>query len=87
VAAAFLDALETLWAALRDGGRAAVLAAWSARADFWGRAVTVRTPAGAVCGVARGLDPDGALLLMLEDGAEAAVVAGDLETAPGELQP
>jgi BirA family transcriptional regulator, biotin operon repressor / biotin---[acetyl-CoA-carboxylase] ligase len=87
VAAAFLDALETLWAGLRDGGGEALLAAWSARADIWGRTVTVRTPAGAVRGVARGLDPGGALVLLLEDGAETAVRAGDLESAPGEARP
>jgi BirA family transcriptional regulator, biotin operon repressor / biotin---[acetyl-CoA-carboxylase] ligase len=84
VAAAFLDALETLWAELRAGGRAALLAAWSARADFWGRAVTVRAPAGTLRGVARGLDPDGALVLGLGDGTQTVVVTGDLEAPPGE---
>jgi BirA family biotin operon repressor/biotin-[acetyl-CoA-carboxylase] ligase len=88
VAAAFLGALEPLWAELREGGRAALLAAWSARADFWGRPVTVRTPAGPVRGVARTLDPDGALVLEHEGGAATVVLAGDLETVPGEeVQP
>jgi BirA family biotin operon repressor/biotin-[acetyl-CoA-carboxylase] ligase len=86
VAAAFLDALEALWTELQEGSRAALLAAWSARADFWGRAVTVRTPGGEVRGVARALDPDGALVLVLEDGAETAVLAGDLEAVPGEAR-
>ena len=87
VAAAFLDALETLWTELREGGRAALLDAWSARADFWGRTVTVRAPAGVLRGVARGLDPDGALALVLEDGTETVVLAGDLETGPAEGRP
>ena len=87
VAAAFLDALEPLWTGLQEGGRAELLAAWSARADFWGRVVTVRTPAGVVCGVARSLDPDGALVLVLEDGTETVVLAGDLEAAPEEARP
>jgi BirA family biotin operon repressor/biotin-[acetyl-CoA-carboxylase] ligase len=86
VAAAFLDALEILWTELQEGGRAALLAAWSERADFWGRTVTVRAPAGVVRGVARALDPDGALVLVLEGGAETRVLAGDLEAAPGEVR-
>jgi BirA family biotin operon repressor/biotin-[acetyl-CoA-carboxylase] ligase len=87
VAAAFLDALEVHWIGLQAGGRTELLAAWSARADFWGRTVTVRAPAGVLCGVARALDPAGALVLVLEDGTETAVVAGDLETAPKEARP
>jgi BirA family biotin operon repressor/biotin-[acetyl-CoA-carboxylase] ligase len=87
VAAAFLGALETLWTELQGGGRTALLAAWSARADFWGSTVTVRAPAGALRGVARALDPDGALVLVLEDGTETVALAGDLEAAPREAQP
>ena len=87
VAAAFLDALETLWMELQAGGRAALLAAWSARADFWGRTVTVRAPAGVLRGVARALDPGGALVLVLEDGTETAALAGDLEAPPEEARP
>lgn len=87
VAAAFLDALEILWSGLQAGGRAELLAAWSARADFWGRTVTVRAPAGELRGVARALDPDGALVLVLEDGTETLVLAGDLETTPAGARP
>lgn len=86
VAAAFLGALEALWTELQAGSRAALLEAWSRRADFWGRPVAVRTPAGEVRGVARALDPDGALVLVLEGGAETTVRAGDLEAAPGEAR-
>jgi BirA family biotin operon repressor/biotin-[acetyl-CoA-carboxylase] ligase len=87
VAAAFLDALELRWTELKDGGRAELLAAWSARADFWGRMVTVRAPAGVVRGVARALDSDGALVLVLEDGTETVVLAGDLEASSVEARP
>lgn len=83
VAAAFLGALEPLWEALRADGGGALLAEWSARGDCWGRPVTVRTPAGVVRGVARGLEPDGALRLESEDGAVVVVRAGDLETGEG----
>jgi BirA family biotin operon repressor/biotin-[acetyl-CoA-carboxylase] ligase len=86
VAAAFLDALEALWTELQAGSRATLLEAWSARADFWGRAVAVSTPAGEVRGMARALDPDGALVLVLEGGAETTVRAGDLDPAPGEAR-
>ena len=84
VAAEFLNALEPLWETLEDGGREPVIEAWRRRAEFWGRPVTVRTPAGALSGIARGLEPDGALVLALEAGGEVAVHAGDLEIgAPG----
>jgi BirA family biotin operon repressor/biotin-[acetyl-CoA-carboxylase] ligase len=86
VAAAFLDALEALWSELQAGTTAPLLEAWSARADFWGRPVTVRTPAGELRGVARALAPDGALVLVGEDGAETLVRAGDLDPAPGEVR-
>jgi BirA family biotin operon repressor/biotin-[acetyl-CoA-carboxylase] ligase len=87
VAAAFLDALENLWMGLQAGDHAALLAAWATRTDFWGRTVTVRAPTGMVRGVARALDPNGALVLVLEDGTETVVLAGDLEVAPGEARP
>jgi BirA family biotin operon repressor/biotin-[acetyl-CoA-carboxylase] ligase len=84
VAAAFLSELERLRLALRSGGRADVLAAWSARARFWGRPVVVRTPAGEVRGTARALDADGALVLAGPGGVALAVRAGDLLTAGEE---
>ncbi len=81
VAAAFLNALEPLWTEHAEGGPEHVLEAWSRRAEFWGRPVTVRTPSGPVTGVARALDPEGGLVLTLESGVEATVLAGDLEVA------
>jgi BirA family biotin operon repressor/biotin-[acetyl-CoA-carboxylase] ligase len=84
VAAAFLDAFERLWTELQEGSSARVLDGWRARAAFWGRPVAVRAPGGELRGVARSLDPDGALVLALADGTERTVLAGDLDLAPGE---
>lgn len=81
LAARVLTEFEPLWTELQEGDRAAVLAAWSERAAFWGETVTVRAPAGPVTGVAQRLDPDGSLVLRLESGAETTVLAGDLEPA------
>jgi len=81
VAAAFLGALEPLWVELQGQSRAPLLAAWTRRASFWGATVTVRTSAGPVTGIARGLSPDGGLVLGLADGTETVVLAGDLEVA------
>ncbi len=80
VAAEFLNALEPLWTELAEGDPGVVLEAWKERASFWGRSVRVRTPAGDVTGVARGLDPGGGLVIEC-DGATVTVLAGDLEFA------
>jgi BirA family biotin operon repressor/biotin-[acetyl-CoA-carboxylase] ligase len=79
VAAAFLNALETLWTEHQEGGRAGVLAAWKQRASFWGEAVTVHTPSGRLDGVAQDLDEDGGLVLRLADGGRVVALAGDVE--------
>lgn len=79
-AAQILSALEPLWNEAQEGDRAAVLAAWSTRAAFWGETVTVRTPTGPVTGVALRLDDDGALVLRSPSGVETKLFAGDLET-------
>jgi BirA family transcriptional regulator, biotin operon repressor / biotin---[acetyl-CoA-carboxylase] ligase len=84
VAAAFLNALEPLWTAHAEGGREQVLDRWRARADFWGRPVTVRTPTGAVSGTARALDADGGLVVKLAGGGETTVLAGDLDVVEAE---
>jgi BirA family biotin operon repressor/biotin-[acetyl-CoA-carboxylase] ligase len=84
VASGFLNALEPLWVEHQEGGRAAVLEAWRRRAGYWGRVVTVRTPAGPVSGIARDLSPEGGLVLRLESGREVVALAGDLEASPGE---
>ncbi|NOT34466.1 MAG: biotin--[acetyl-CoA-carboxylase] ligase [Candidatus Eisenbacteria bacterium] len=79
VAAGFLNALEPLWYELQEGSREAVLEAWRARAGFWGQPVVVRTAGGELSGIARDLNPEGALVLRLESGIEIPVFAGDLE--------
>lgn len=79
VAAALLNRLEPLWDEHAEGGRGAVLERWRARADFWGRTVTVRTPSGPVSGVARRLDEQGGLVILLPGGAETTMLAGDLD--------
>lgn len=79
VAARFLNAFEPLWAEHQEGEGRGVLAAWKERAGFWGRGVTVRAPDGLLSGVARDLDPDGALVLELAGGRNVTVTAGDLE--------
>ncbi|HET7226104.1 MAG TPA: biotin--[acetyl-CoA-carboxylase] ligase [Candidatus Eisenbacteria bacterium] len=86
VAAQFCNALEPLWAEHEEGGRAQVLAAWTARAAFWGAPVVVTTPAGAVHGVARGLTPEGGLTLELAGGREQVVLAGDVEWPAGRAR-
>lgn len=82
VAAAFLNVLEPHWTAHQEGGREATLAAWRARATFWGREVRVTTPAGPMTGVARTLDDDGGLVIERADGTRATIVAGDVEVVP-----
>jgi BirA family biotin operon repressor/biotin-[acetyl-CoA-carboxylase] ligase len=81
VAAEVLNELEPLWRALEEGGEASILAAWRARAAFWGQPVTVRTPSGPLQGIARDLDASGGLILRLEGGREVTALAGDLEVA------
>ena len=79
VAAAFLNALEPLWAEFQEGDRRVVLDAWKARAIFWGRKLRVHGAGGEFEGVARDLDRDGALILEREGGERVTVHAGDVE--------
>jgi BirA family biotin operon repressor/biotin-[acetyl-CoA-carboxylase] ligase len=79
VAAEFLNTLEPLWVEHAEGDPGRALAEWSRRATFWGAAVTVRTAAGAVRGIARALDRDGALLVEDAAGAMKRIVAGDVD--------
>ena len=77
LAAAILNELEPAWDEHQVDPRPA-LAAWRARARFWGRPITVRTPAGEMTGVAQALGDDGALVLRAADGGERRVLAGDV---------
>ncbi len=67
------------WLAVWDGqGTAAVLAAWTARAEGLGGPCTARLDQETLEGVAEGLDPDGALRLRLQDGSLRRITAGDV---------
>ncbi len=79
VAAGYLNALEPLVGSLQEGDQAEVLAAWRARASFWGRRIRVRGAGAELEGIARDLDAAGALILERPDGARFAVLAGDVE--------
>jgi BirA family biotin operon repressor/biotin-[acetyl-CoA-carboxylase] ligase len=59
------------------GGVAAIAGAWEARADLAAR-VRATINAAPITGTARGLDPDGALRLLDDDGKEHRVLAGDV---------
>jgi len=78
LAAWILDALEPLWTELEEAGPAGIVDAWRRHATFWGRPLTVRTPAGEVSGTASTLAEDGALVLVGEGGAPVRIVAGDV---------
>lgn len=79
VAAAFLNALEPLWDEHQEGDPTRVLDAWRALAGFWGRTVSVSTPAGRVNGTARDLDDRGGLVVQPATGPPVTVYTGDLE--------
>ena len=84
VAASFLDALEPWLEALPRDGVAKALGAWRTRARFWGARVVVRGAGGQeIAGIARGLDPGGALVLDGDDGREHVVLAGEVRVAAG----
>ena len=89
-----LDALSLRfqnWLALRDrAGVAAILDAWTARAQGMGETCTVRLDRETIEGVAEGLDPDGALRLRLSDGSIRRITAGDVffpETPTNSKEP
>ena len=77
-AAEVLNRLEPLWDESQEGDRDAVLEAWSRWSEHWGRWVSVRTPSGAVSGIALRLDAEGGLVLRTEAGLETTVVVGDV---------
>ena len=70
---AFLDRLDTALEVLDT-----VLDAYRRRLVTLGRRVRVDCGAVALCGVARDVDADGRLLLVLPDGTETPVAAGDV---------
>ena len=59
-----------------DGG---LMDAWRARSlPWWGRRIEARAADGVVAGRAIGIDDDGALVLMLDDGTRSLVHSGDV---------
>jgi BirA family transcriptional regulator, biotin operon repressor / biotin---[acetyl-CoA-carboxylase] ligase len=76
---ALMAELETALTELRDHGPARTIASWKAYDELLGCRVRAETPAGVFHGLARGLRPDGALILRDEiTGEDRAVVAGDV---------
>jgi BirA family biotin operon repressor/biotin-[acetyl-CoA-carboxylase] ligase len=86
-AAGLLDALVLAfdhWLAVwREGGTAAIIAAWLPRAHPVGTRLTVSTGTGGPQqGRFLGLDADGALILGLEDGTRHVIHSGDVGVLP-----
>lgn len=70
-----LDRRVALW---RDGGVAAVIEPWLARAHAPGTPLSVRNGDAVIDGSFDGLTSDGALRLRLADGAQRVIHAGDV---------
>ena len=69
----------TLW---RESGPASLGRAWLARAHSLGAALTVHSGNGEiVSGRFEGIEPDGALRLLRDDGAMEIIRAGDVDLA------
>ncbi len=75
---AYLDALERWYGVWTRGGFAPVGAAWTARAAWIGREITVRLGEDALTGRNEGVDNAGALLLRLPDGSVRRITAGEV---------
>lgn len=70
----------TLWYHRAAAGRAAdVLAAWrEAAVPWWGHLVQARSGEQVIRGIAKGIDEEGALLLLDEQGRVVRIVAGEV---------
>ena len=77
-----LERIDVAYAAFLGAGGRPSLAGWLARAAHLGETVTVEEGGEPVSGVFTGIDDDGALLLVREDGTFRRVVAGDLVRGP-----
>jgi BirA family transcriptional regulator, biotin operon repressor / biotin---[acetyl-CoA-carboxylase] ligase len=78
--AAIAGCLDRAPAGLGD----AVLAEWRQRDALWGRAVRIDDAGAPLSGLARGIDPSGALLLDTADGTRRRVTAGEVSLRPAE---
>lgn len=74
----FLAAFAPLYEAWEEQGFAALLPAWRRRAAGLGEAIEVRLEREALAGIFQDLDPDGTLRLILPDGTERRIAAGDV---------
>jgi BirA family biotin operon repressor/biotin-[acetyl-CoA-carboxylase] ligase len=75
---AVLAHLASWYDALRAEA-ASVVRGWNERAlPWWGRHVELRSGGEVMRGIAEGIDPGGALILVLEDGSRQTVLSGDV---------
>lgn len=77
MARGILEALEDLYLALKEGNYGEVLSRWKAFSRLEGREVVIEALGERIEGVAKGIDEDGALLVLTPQG-ERRVVSGDL---------
>lgn len=83
--ARILERVEGRYLALCSGWSPQQL--WTARLATLGQRVVVSGAHCLVEGYAEGVDPDGALLVRLEDGHVARILAGDVSLRPKSMQP
>jgi BirA family biotin operon repressor/biotin-[acetyl-CoA-carboxylase] ligase len=69
---------------LRTKGPEPILEDWSRLANFWGRRVRIEREGSVVEGIARELDPNGALLVRTDSGAVRSILAGDFSLVVDE---
>ena len=74
-----LGALERQYGRLLDEGKSGLMKDWSSMAGLPGRAVRYPTPEGSRRGEARGLSPEGYLLIATEEGGTHVHASGELE--------
>ena len=75
ILASRFESWRRLWA---TQGFAPIAQGWSERAVGIGERCEARLPHRTICGVAEGMDSDGALRLRLDDGALERITAGDV---------
>jgi BirA family transcriptional regulator, biotin operon repressor / biotin---[acetyl-CoA-carboxylase] ligase len=76
--AGVLGELESLYLAMQNGQFGGVFREWVSALETPGRRVSVRETGGVVNGMAVRVDPDGALVIRTDGGAEKRVLAGDI---------
>lgn len=79
---AWLEELESLYELFLARGFPEILAQWQARTVTLGRPARVRQGDQEICGLAVGVDPEGALLLQTDGGEIVRVTSGELAPDP-----